>query len=70
MANYFLFGAIGQCPNCGDHRFSGPPLLAPDEDVTCHKCGHVCTVETAVATGLESGVVKKLSDHRVVQGNP
>jgi hypothetical protein len=69
MANYFIFGSIGQCPSCGDHRFSGPPLLAPDKTVTCHKCGHECTVETAVATGLKSGVVKKLSDHRVVQGN-
>ena len=48
MANYFLFGAIGQCPQCGDHRFSGPALLAPDASVTCHKCGHVCTVEAAV----------------------
>jgi hypothetical protein len=69
MANYFLFGAIGQCPHCGDHRFSGPPLLAPDLNVTCHKCGRVCTVEEAVAAGLKSGVVKKLSDHRVVQGS-
>ena len=69
MANYFLFGAIGQCPHCADHRFSGPPLLAPDMNVTCHKCGHVCTVEAAVATALKSGVVKKLSDHRVVQGS-
>lgn len=68
MANYFLFGAIGQCPQCDDHRFSGPPLLAPDLNVTCHKCGHVCTVEVAVAAGLKSGTVKKLSDHRVVQG--
>src|SRR5207302_7494962 len=24
MANYFVFGAIGQCPQCADHRFSGP----------------------------------------------
>ena len=69
MANYFLFGAIGQCPHCADHRFSGPPLLAPDKTVTCHKCGQVCTVEEAVAAGLKSGVVKKLSDHRVVQGS-
>jgi uncharacterized protein (DUF983 family) len=69
MANYFLFGAIGQCPQCGDHRFSGPALLAPDTSVTCHKCGHVCTVEEAVATAIKSGVVKKLSDHRVVQGS-
>jgi hypothetical protein len=56
MANYFLFGAIG-------------PLLAPDLNVTCHKCGHACTVEVAVTTALKSGVVKKLSDHRVVQGS-
>jgi len=69
MASYFLFGAIGQCPQCGDHRFSGPALLAPDTSVTCHKCGHVCTVDTAVTTALKSGVVKKLSDHRVVQGS-
>jgi len=68
MANYFLFGAIGQCPQCSDHRFSGPALLAPDKSVTCHKCGHVCTVDEAVVTALKSGVVKKLSDHRVVQG--
>jgi hypothetical protein len=35
--------------------------------VTCHKCGQTCSVETAVATALKSGAVKKLSDHRVVQ---
>ena len=69
MASYFIFGAVGQCPACADHRFSGPPLLTPDESVTCHKCGHVCTVEAAVLTALASGTVKKLSDHRVVQGN-
>jgi hypothetical protein len=68
MATYFIFGAVGQCPQCADHRFSGPAVLAPDSHVTCHKCGHTCTVEIAVATALESGAVKKLSDHRVVQG--
>jgi hypothetical protein len=67
MASYFIFGAIGQCPHCADHRFSGPPLLTPAASVTCHKCGQTCSVETAVATALKSGVVKKLSDHRVVQ---
>ena len=69
MASYFLFGAIGQCPQCGDHRFSGPARLTPDANVTCHKCAHVCTVNVAIHTALKSGVVKKLSDHRVVQGN-
>jgi len=68
MATYFIFGAVGQCPECGDHRFSGPAMLAPASSVICHKCGHECTVETAVATALASGTVKKLSDHRVVQG--
>jgi hypothetical protein len=68
MATYFIFGAVGQCPACGDHRFSGPATLAPDTPVTCHKCGNVCTVTLAVTTALESGAVKKLSDHRVVQG--
>jgi hypothetical protein len=68
MATYFLFGAVGQCPACGDHRFSGPARLAPDTQVTCHKCAHACTVAVAVATALESGAVKKLSDHRVVKG--
>jgi hypothetical protein len=68
MPTYFIFGAVGQCPACADHRFAGPPLLAPGTSVTCHKCGHECTVETAVLTALKSGVVKKLSDHRVVQG--
>jgi hypothetical protein len=29
--------------------------------------GQVCTVTAAVTTALESGAVKKLSDHRVVQ---
>jgi hypothetical protein len=24
MATYFIFGAVGQCPTCADHRFSGP----------------------------------------------
>jgi hypothetical protein len=67
MATYFMFGAIGQCPHCADHRFSGPPLLTPEASVTCHKCGQSCSVELAVATALRSGVVKKLSDHRVVQ---
>ena len=69
MATYFMFGAVGQCPQCADHRFSGPSLLATGTSVTCHKCGHVCKVEAAVATALKSGAVKKLSDHRVVQGN-
>jgi hypothetical protein len=67
MATYFIFGAVGQCPACGDHRFAGPARLAPDSSVTCHKCGQACTVAVAVATALESGAVKKLSDHRVVQ---
>jgi hypothetical protein len=68
MASYFIFGAVGQCLACADHRFSGPAMLAPEADVTCHKCGHVCTVATAVETALASGAVKKLSDHRVVGG--
>jgi hypothetical protein len=68
MATYFIFGAVGTCPECGDHRFSGPALLTPESTVTCHKCKHACTVETAVGTALDSGAVKKLSDHRVVQG--
>ena len=67
MASYFIFGAVGQCPHCGDHRFSGPAVLTPDSTVTCHKCGEACTVAAAVATALASGAVKKLSDHRVVQ---
>jgi hypothetical protein len=29
MATYFIFGAIGQCPACADHRLSGPAMLAP-----------------------------------------
>src|SRR3989442_6732513 len=52
MATYFLFGAVGQCPQCKDHRFSGPARLATDTPVTCHKCGYVCTVEAAVAAAL------------------
>ena len=48
MATYFIFGAIGQCPACADYRFSGPAMLAPETSVTCHKCGHACTVTTAV----------------------
>ena len=67
MASYFIFGAIGTCPDCGDHRFSGPITIAPDTSVTCHRCGHVATVTDAVRTGLSAGTVKKLSDHRVVQ---
>jgi hypothetical protein len=43
--------------------------LAPELSVTCHKCGRVSTVEEAVLTALKSGFVKKLSDHRVVQGS-
>jgi transcription elongation factor Elf1 len=66
MASYFIFGAVAQCPHCGDHRFSGPATLTPEATVTCHKCGQACTVAVAVTTALESGVVKKLSDHRVV----
>jgi uncharacterized protein (DUF983 family) len=68
MASYFIFGAVGECPACGDHRFSGPAVLTTDSPVTCHKCGHTCSVAEAVATALESGTVKKLSDHRVVGG--
>jgi hypothetical protein len=67
MASYFIFGAIGTCPDCGDHRFSGPITIAPATSLTCHRCGHVATVEEAVRTGLAEGAVKKLSDHRVVQ---
>ena len=44
--------------------------IAPATSLTCHKCGHVATVEDAVRTGLAHGVVKKLSDHRIVQSNP
>jgi hypothetical protein len=69
MANYFIFGAVGQCPHCADHRFSGPAMLTPASTVTCHKCRQDCTVTVAVATALESGAVKKLSDHRVVQNS-
>ena len=50
-------------------RFSPYPI-APATSLTCHKCGHVATVEDAVRTGLAHGVVKKLSDHRIVQSNP
>ncbi len=67
MATYFMFGAVGQCPACADHRFSGPMILEPGSELTCHKCGHVCTVALAVETALAAGSVKKLSDHRVVQ---
>ena len=70
MASYFLFGAIGTCPDCGDHRFSGPITIAPDTSLTCHKCGHVASVAEAVHTGLAAGTVKKLSDRRVVQNKP
>jgi len=68
MATYFIFGAVGQCPACGDHRFSGPAVLTPDDSVTCHKCGQTCSVADAVETAREAGTIKKLSDHRVVQG--
>ena len=67
MATYFMFGAVGQCPACADHRFSGPAMLTPETELTCHKCGTVCTVTVAVETALKAGAVKKLSDHRVVQ---
>ena len=67
MANYFMFGAVAQCPQCKDHRFSGPATLSVDSTVACHKCGNICTVEVAVTTALKSGAVKKLSDHRVVE---
>ena len=68
MANYFIFGAVGECPACGDHRFSGPAMLETETAVTCHKCGQTCTAAEAVAAALASGTVKKLSDHRVVGG--
>jgi hypothetical protein len=61
MATYFIFGAVGQCPACADHRFSGPATLAPETSVTCHRCGHACTIKTAIETALASGAVKKLS---------
>jgi len=66
MASYFIFGAVGKCPACGDHRFSGPPVLTTEAVVTCHKCGQTCSVEEAVDAALDSNTVKKLSDHRVV----
>jgi hypothetical protein len=66
MASYFIFGAVGECPACSDHRFSGPAMLATDTQVTCHKCGHTCSVAAAVETALKFGGVKKLSDHRIV----
>jgi hypothetical protein len=69
MATYFIFGAVGQCPACADHRFSGPAVLATGSSLKCHKCGEVCSVELAVQTALSSGAVRKLSDHRVVQGS-
>ena len=58
MATYFIFGAVGQCPACAGHRFSGPATLAPES-----------TIKTAIEIALASGVVKKLSDHRVVHGS-
>jgi hypothetical protein len=64
-----IFGAVGQCPACADHRFLSPATLAPETSVTCHKCGHACTIKTAIETALASGAVKKLSDHRVVPGS-
>ena len=54
MASYFIFGAIGTCPDCGDNRFSGPITIAPDSSVTCHRCGHVATVADAVRTWSSS----------------
>ena len=65
MPSYFIFGALGTCPSCGDHRFSGPMELAPDSALTCHRCGHACSAETAAQTGLGKGKIKKLSDHRI-----
>ena len=52
MATYFIFGAIGTCPGCGDHRFSGPITIAPDTSVTCHRCGQVATVATTALTAI------------------
>ena len=68
--SYFIFGAIGTCPGCGDHRFSGPMTIAPDSSLTCHRCGQVATVTAAVEAGLTTGTVRKLSDHRVVKNRP
>jgi len=69
MASYFIFGAIGTCPECGDHRFSGPITIAPATSLTCHKCGHVATVEDAVRTGLADGRRQEAqrSSHRAEQ---
>ena len=61
MASYFIFGAVGQCPQCSDHRFSGPALLGTETNVTCHKCGHVCTVKSADETALEAGEAQRSS---------
>jgi hypothetical protein len=69
MVNYFMFGAVAQCPQCKDHRFSGPATPSVDSTVACHKCGNICTVKVAVTTALQSGAVKKLSDHRVVEAS-
>lgn len=66
MPSYFIFGAVGTCPSCGDHRFSGPMELSADSALTCHRCGRTCSAEDAARRGLTSGKLKKLSDHRIV----
>ena len=63
MANYFLFGAIGQCPAIAPTTASrGRALLAPKApNVTCRTNAGTCALREIppVAAALKSGVVSE-----------
>jgi hypothetical protein len=56
----FLFGALGQCPKCGNHSFNDTAKLRPADNVTCAspQCGHVCTVDEAIQAGRDAAAIK------------
>jgi hypothetical protein len=51
MPEYISPGGIGECPKCGNNRFSGPDVVQRDARITCVNCGAVCTVDDAVRAG-------------------
>jgi ribosomal protein S27E len=64
MPTYLVCGAEAKCPKCGNHRFSGPVELHPQDKVTCVNCGHVCTAGEAIEAGrLAAKVESQIIPH-------
>src|SRR5580704_15023411 len=51
MPEYMIRAGIGECPKCGNNRFSGSAAIQPDTRISCVNCGAVCTVDDAVRAG-------------------